>query len=197
MPGIYGAMTDDRKARIWQLWQQGHLMSDISRTIEKPAATVYSYLLYHGGIAPRPRLRRAVCLKFEERETISRALYRDCSIRSIARKLNGSPSTISREIARNGGVAKYRASIAEQNSLKRAKRPKSMLLGNRPDLRILVEEKLLSNWSPGQIAGWLKNEQRGTCQEMYVSQAQRIGDVPAHAGQHDLEWIMQSFENLV
>ena len=169
MPSIYGTMTDERKAKIWQLWQQGHPMSDISRTIEKPAATVYSYLLYHGGIAPRPRLRRAVCLTFEERETISRALYRDCSIRSIANELNRSPSTISREIARNGGVAKYRASIAEQNFLKRAKRLKSMLLGMRPALRTLVEEKLLSNWFPEQIAGWLKSEQRGTCKEMYVS----------------------------
>ena len=74
MPNIYGAMTDDRKARIWQLWQQGHPMSDLSRTIEKLAARVYSYLLYHGGIAPRPTFRRAVCLTFEEREMISRTL---------------------------------------------------------------------------------------------------------------------------
>jgi IS30 family transposase len=169
MPSIYGAMTDDRKAIIWRLWQQGHSMSDIARNIEKPPATVYSYLLYHGGVMPRKRLRRTTCLTFEEREAISRALAKECGIRSIARELSRSPSTISREIARNGGVVKYRASIAEQAFLKRAKRPKSLLLAERPALRCIVEERLASNWSPEQIAGWLKSRQTDTSKEMYVS----------------------------
>jgi len=169
MPSIYGAMTDDRKASIWRLWQQGHPMSEIARTIDKPPATVYSYLLYHGGIAPRKKLRRANCLTLEERESISRALASERSIRSVARELNRSPSTISREIARNGGAVKYRASIAEQAFLKRTKRPKSLLLAVRPDLRCLVEKKLASNWSPEQIAGWLKSRQTSAGKEMYVS----------------------------
>jgi IS30 family transposase len=169
MPSIYGAMTDDRKASIWRMWQQGHPMSEIARDIEKPPATVYSYLLYHGGITPRKRQRRATCLTLEEREAISRALAKECSIRSIARELDRSPSTISREISRNGGIVKYRASIAEQAFLKRAKRPKSFLLAERPALRCLVEERLASNWSPEQIAGWLKTRQTDTSKEMYVS----------------------------
>ncbi|MDY7578362.1 IS30 family transposase [Herbaspirillum sp. RTI4] len=162
-------MTDDRKAIIWRMWQQGYPMSEIARDIEKPAATIYSYLLYHGGITPRKRQRRATYLTLEEREDISSALAKECSIRSIARELNRSPSTISREISRNGGVVKYRASIAEQAFLKRAKRPKSFLLAERPALRCLVEERLASNWSPEQIAGWLKTRQTDTSKEMYVS----------------------------
>lgn len=169
MPSIYGAMTDDRKASIWRLWQQGHPMSEIARTIDKPPATVYSYLLYHGGIAPRKKLRRANCLTLEERESISRALASECSIRSVAREQNRSPSTISREITRNGGAVKYRASIAEQAFLKRTKRPKSFSLAVRPDLRCLVEKKLASNWSPEQIAGWSKSRQTSADKEMYVS----------------------------
>src|SRR5450830_1884773 len=95
MPSIYRAMTDDRKAVIWRLWQQGHSMSEIARNIEKPSATAYWYLLYHGGVMPRKRLRRSTCLTFEEREVISRALAKDCGIRSIARELGRSPSAIS------------------------------------------------------------------------------------------------------
>lgn len=97
MVSIYGAMTNERKARIWQLWRQGRPMSEIAREIEKPPATVYSYLLYHGGMQPRTRVRRANSLSVDERETISRGLASGCSIRSIATELERSPSTVCRE----------------------------------------------------------------------------------------------------
>ena len=122
---VYGAMTHDRKARIWQLWRRGQPMSEIARDIQKPSATVYSYLLYHGGITPRPRVRRPGCLSHEEREAISRGLARSQSIRSIARELGRVPSIVSREISRNGGIGKYRACTAEESFLKRSKRPKT------------------------------------------------------------------------
>lgn len=109
MVSVYGGMTHDRKARIWQLWRQGRPMSEIARDIEKPPATVYSYLLYHGGVTPRPRVRRASSLSLEEREAISRGVARSQSIRSIATELGRAPSTISREISRHGGSNQYRA----------------------------------------------------------------------------------------
>jgi IS30 family transposase len=87
MVSVYGAMTHERKVRIWEMWRLGRPMSEIARDIEKPPATVYSYLLYHGGITPRPRIRRPSSLSLEEREAISRGLARSQSIRSIAREL--------------------------------------------------------------------------------------------------------------
>ena len=156
MTNIYGAMTHERKSRIWELWRKGIPMSEIARDIIKPPATVYSYPLYHGGIKPRQRVRRETSLSFEERETISRGLANSQSIRRIAAELKRSPSTISREIARNGDQARYRAHLAEKAFMKRSKRPKPMLLAKNEGLRRIVEEKLALDWSPEQISGWLK-----------------------------------------
>ena len=158
MVSVYGAMTHERKARIWQLWRQGRPMSEIARDIEKPSATVYSYLLYHGGITPRPWARRRDCLSREEREVISRGLARAQSIRSIARELGRAPSTVSREVSRNGGGNKYRACTAEEAFLKRSKRPKTWLLAEDAELRGLVTTLLERDWSPEQISGWLKTQ---------------------------------------
>lgn len=158
MASIYGPMTDERKEQIWHLWQQGRPMSEIARNIAKPPATVYSFLLYHGGIKPRSRSRRPTFLALEERELISRSLASGDSIRSIARLLGRSPSTISREISRNGGCQKYRAYSAENSFLKKSKRPKPLLLASNIKLKMLVTKLLQANWSPEQIAGWLKDQ---------------------------------------
>ena len=156
MFSFYGAMTHDRKARIWQLWRQGRPMSEIARDIQKPSATVYSYLLYHGGITPRSRVRRLGSLSCGEREAISRGLACSQSIRSIARELGRAPSTVFREISRNGGIDKYRACTAEEGFLKRIRRPKTWMLSENADLRAVVIQLLALDWSPEQISGWLK-----------------------------------------
>jgi len=103
---------NQKKAVIWDKWGSGSAMIQIARTINKPPATVFSYLRYHGGIQPHQRIRRLSSLSIEEREEISRGLAANRSIRSIANLLERSPSTISREINRNGGVYKYRAAEA-------------------------------------------------------------------------------------
>ena len=87
MSSVHGPMTPIRKARIWELWRQGYPMSFIADDIAKPPATVYSYLLYHGGMEPRSRVRRSTSLTIEERETISRGLANHQSLRSIALEL--------------------------------------------------------------------------------------------------------------
>jgi IS30 family transposase len=156
MASVYGGMTDERKACIWRLWQQGVAMSVIARDIAKPPATVYSYLLYHGGIKPRQRSRRSGCLSLEEREMISRGLASCKSLRRISQELGRAASTISREIARNGGPEKYRACHAEKAFLKRSRRPKPTLLSQDEELRGVVTELLEADWSPEQITGWLK-----------------------------------------
>ena len=114
MGSVYGGMTLERKTRIWSMWQRGVPMSHIAQDIRKPPATVYSYLLYHGGIEPKTRIRRSNFLSFEERESISRGIASGLSMRSIARQLGRHPSTSSREISRNGGLKRYRACLAEK-----------------------------------------------------------------------------------
>lgn len=169
MTSIYGPMTLERKSRIWDLWRQGRPISLIAADIQKPAATVFSYLLYHGGIEPRTRSRRPDALSFDEREFISRSLARGDSMRTIAKALNRAPSSISREIARNGGVNRYQAALAEKAFLKHAKRPKPMLLAENTKLRDIVCRLLEEDWSPEQISGRLREIQVTGGPQIYVS----------------------------
>lgn len=97
-----------------------------------------------------------MALTLAEREEISRALASGYSIRSIATLLERAPSTISREIHRNGGQRCYRATKADQAAWDRARRPNICKLGENPTLARIVAAKLQCLWSPEQIAGWLK-----------------------------------------
>jgi len=72
--------------------------------------------------------------------------------------LAGSPSTISREVLRNGGARRYRACRADTNALRHARRPKPAKLATCDRLRAVVEAKLEVRWSPQQISGWLVEE---------------------------------------
>lgn len=149
------AMTDQKKAVIWEQWEKGVPMMQIARAIHKAPATVFSYLRYHGGIRPRQRVRSSTQLSLDEREEISRGLAANLSIRAIALLLDRSPSTICREIQRNGGNTRYRATSADQAAWSRGKRPKPCILKTNGRLRDLVVEKLSRNWSPEQISAWL------------------------------------------
>jgi IS30 family transposase len=86
----------------------------------------------------------------------------------MAALLSRSPSTVSREINRNGGLKRYRASQADQASWDRAQRPKPCKLAVNPALRRIVARKLRCNWSPEQITGWLKRKHSGDKQK-YLS----------------------------
>jgi IS30 family transposase len=149
-------MNDHKKAIIWEEWENGVPMIQIARTINKPPATVFSYLRYHGGIRPRQRMRSCRSLSLEEREEISRGLVAGHSMRAISGSLGRSASTVCREIKRNGGKIRYRAINADHSAWKRAKRPKPCLLAKNIRLKGLVTRKLSDNWSPEQISGWLE-----------------------------------------
>ncbi len=149
-------MNDQKKAIIWKLGEKGDPMINISRAIEKPPATIFSYLRYHGGIQPYTITRSSRALSLADREDISRGLAANHSVRKISLLINRSPSTISREINKNGGVLKYRAVEADTAAWKRAKRPKLCLLAENIALKKVVTAKLSQNWSPEQISGWLK-----------------------------------------
>jgi IS30 family transposase len=141
---------------IWRRMRAGHSMKPTSRALGLPTSTVRSYLVRCGGIMPDPRHRAAHRLSFAEREEISRGLAAGRSLRVIAAELDRAPSTISREVAGNGGRRRYRATLADQAAWAKATRPKACKLATNPVLAGIVAAKLQRRWSPEQIAGWLK-----------------------------------------
>ena len=149
-------MSQATKNIIWKYWKSGVAIVEISKSTQLDPSNIRRYLVYHGGIQPRERVRAHGQLSLFEREEISLNLVLGKSIRSIARQLGRAPSTISREITRNGGVAKYRATKAERSAWRRAKRPKPSKFEQNEILVDLIIEKLREYWSPEQIAGWLK-----------------------------------------
>jgi IS30 family transposase len=149
-------LSNKEKDQIWQRWRQGESLSEIGRGLERNASGIFHVVAKNGGIAPLRRKRSALALTAAEREEISRGLKGDESIRQIAAGLGRAPSTISREINRNGGAQKYRAGVAEANAWTRALRPKTCALASNARLCRLVASKLKLEWAPAQIAGWLK-----------------------------------------
>ena len=145
-----------QRSEIWDRWQRGESMSSIGRGFERGSSSVFSVLSPTGGIRPADRKRSRQALSLCEREEISRGLSTRRSLRSIARQLGRAPSTISREVNRNGGSDRYRAAPSDQAAWDRALRPKLCKLACHPSLRRTVSMKLQRKWSPEQIAGWLK-----------------------------------------
>lgn len=145
-----------QRAEIWDRWQRGESMSSIGRLFDRQSSSVFSVISPTGGIRPPDRKRNSRALSQSEREEISRGLSIQQSLRSIARHLGRAPSTISREVRRNGGRTAYRATASDQAAWDRALRPKACKLACYPSLARAVSTKLQRKWSPEQIAGWLK-----------------------------------------
>ena len=148
--------TDKQKADIWDRWERGESMSSIGRLFERNSSSIYPLLSRTGGIRPPERRRSRLALTLSEREDISRSLSIGASLRSIAKRLRRAPSTISREVARNGGQSFYRAATSDKAAWDRGRRPQRCKLACNKTLRDTVSRKLLKKWSPQQIAGWLK-----------------------------------------
>jgi len=147
-----------QRADIWDRWQRGESMSSIGRLFERESSSIYPLLQLSGGIRPPTRKRSRFALSLSEREEISRGVASNQSIRGIALQIKRSPSTISRELHRNGGYNGYRASLADQAAWNRAHRPKRCKLARHRSLAKVVANKLQQQWSPQQIAGWLQRQ---------------------------------------
>jgi transposase, IS30 family len=160
--------SEAEKTLIWDRRGQGVGMRTVARELGRAHASVRSMVESYGGVRPRTQIRSPRHLTLEEREEISRGMAAGESLRSIARRLGRSASTVSREVARNGGGSRYRAHRADQAALRRARRPKACKLAANPALALMVEEKLGQWWSPQQISGWLK-ESYPSSPEMWVS----------------------------
>jgi len=151
-------MSAREKAELWRRWKQGESLSDIARVLKKGSGSVFGVLRLRGGIAPVAQRRSRLVLTRDEREEISRGLAAGHSLRMIATRIKRAPSTVSREITRNGGDLRYRAGDAEERAWDRAKRPKKCRLAMNARLRLIVASKLKMQWSPQQISGWLKTQ---------------------------------------
>ena len=148
-------LSDPQKDELWQRFSAGETFTAIGRALGKHAGSIFGVVAARGGIAPARRRRALGALTNEERETISRGLAAHDTVRTIAQALGRAPSTVSREITRNGGLGAYRAVDAEAAAWGRARRPKACKLATVPRLRAVVAAKLAAQWSPAQIAGWL------------------------------------------
>jgi len=148
--------TAAERRELWDRWRAGESVSDIARALDRARGTIHCTLRERGGVAPPERRRSRNALSLAEREEISRGIAAGHSGRVIARRLRRAPSTISREVARNGGRARYRAARAEGRAWDAARRPQACKLARNGVLRELVAAKLALDWSPQQIAGWLR-----------------------------------------
>ena len=153
-PRIY--YTEANKSLMWDRWQKGESLNSIAKLFDRHHSAIQGILSRSGGIRPPQRRRTRRTLTLAEREEISRGVVAGLSLGSIAASLGRAPSTISREINRNGGRRQYRASNADQAAWDRAHRPKTCKLAQNRALAHIVAEKLQLQWSPRQIAGWLK-----------------------------------------
>jgi IS30 family transposase len=153
--------TATESAEVWDRWQRGEGLKLIGRVFGRHSSAIFAHLKPHGGIRPVPRRRSRRMLSLDNREEISRGVACGVSLRSIARSLGRAPSTVCRELHRNGGHRRYRAAAADKRAWDRALRPKACKLATHDQLRQLVAARLSDNWSPQQIAGWLKHTYPG------------------------------------
>lgn len=160
--------TPEQKAIIWDRYKQGDSLHDIARMFDRFHSSIMPTIHQTGGYRPPVRKRHRLALSLDEREEISRGLVAKRSIRDIAVKLSRAPSTISREIRRHGGAKQYRAAKADTAAWENALRPKPCKLIESPALCKIIAEKMHQDWSPEQIAGWLKRCYPDS-QEMHVS----------------------------
>src|ERR1700736_3863081 len=156
-------MTQGRRAKLsanqrtdmWSRWKAGQSLHEIGRAFGKDHVSIQFMLSQHGGIVPAARRRSLLTLTLAEREDISRGIASGSSIREIAKGLQRAVSTVSREVARHGGRPQYRASEADHQAWESALRPKRCLLAVHVKLQKIVAGKLILDWSPEQISGWL------------------------------------------
>jgi IS30 family transposase len=158
-----------QRTEIWSRWKSGQSLHEIGRAFGKPHSCIRCLLLPRGGIAPAARRRSRLALTLAEREDISRGIACGSPLREIARHLDRAASTVSREVTHHGGRPAYRAHEADDQAWESALRPKRCLLAVNRKLRNIVASKLILDWSPEQISGWLKT-QHSDDESMRVSQ---------------------------
>jgi len=150
--------TDEQVMLMWDRWQRGDSIREIASLFDRHRSSVRGIFERSGGMRPPMRRRSARSLTLAEREEIFRGLVAEQSLRSIALKLGRAPSTVSREVKRNGGRDGYSIGEADAAAWDRARRPQDCKLARHRVLARLVAGRLKLQWSPEEIAGWLRRE---------------------------------------
>ena len=148
--------TEVERSEVWRRFRRGESLGQIGRALGRRHSSIRTLVAVTGGISPVARRRSRLALTLHDREEISRGLASGESVRAIAGGLGRAPSSVSREVRRNGGLRRYRALAADERAWKAAVRPKVCKLAGNPSLARLVAEKLAEDWSPEQVSGWLK-----------------------------------------
>ena len=167
-PGRPAAITSAQREELWGRYKGGDTILGIGRALGQRPTTIHRVLQATGGIGPTQRCRSARALSFVEREEIWRGISAGHSFRAIARSLQRAVSTVSQEVRRHGGRQRYRAADADLTAWDSARRPKTCLLARNLELQRIVAVKLKQDWSPQQIAGWLRDQYPGN-PELWVS----------------------------
>jgi len=157
-PGKRFGLSVLQKSELWRRWKAGQTLHEIGRAFDKGPSSIRCVVSLHGGFVPAVRRRSLLALTLPEREDISRGIASGAALRTIAQHLDRAVSTVSREVARHGGRSAYRANEADDQAWRSALRPKLCLLALHEQLQEIVASKLLLDWSPEQISGWLKTE---------------------------------------
>jgi len=151
-------LTAHDRDEIWDLVMAGGTHGRVGLQVGRHTGVVREVIASTGGVRPPARRRGADRLTVSEREDIACGIAARLSVRAIARALGRPASTVSRELSRNGGRHRYRPSVADKAAWDRAARPKPCKLALNPALREHVVVGLGLQWSPEQIAGWLRVE---------------------------------------
>src|SRR5256714_12461522 len=143
---FHRGFTAAEKTELWDRWKRGESLKAIGRAFGKHSSSIYFLVAPHGGIRPAQRRRSRLALTLAEREVICRGVTAHQSARSIAKVLGRSPSTVSREMSRNGGCDRYRAALADENAWARSLRPKCCKLAKSPRARQAMAGQAPSCW---------------------------------------------------
>src|ERR1700676_3103659 len=149
-------LSSAQRADMWSRWKAGQSLHEIGRALGKSHVVIQFLLARHGGMVPPARRRSPIALTLAEREDISRGIASGSSMRVIAQRLSRACSTVSREVVRHGGRTQYRANAADQQAWESAVRPKPCRLATHSELQQMVASKLMQDWSPQQVSGWVK-----------------------------------------
>ena len=156
MARIRRRLSAQEKAELWRRWRDGQSLNEIGRALGRAGLVVRQVVVLPGGFSQPTPHRSPRTLSLAEREEISRGVSAGVSATEIAARLDRALSTVCREIARNGGRENYRAAMADSRAWRQAARPKTCKLATVARLQRLVTKKLLLDWSPEQISGWLR-----------------------------------------
>jgi IS30 family transposase len=151
-------LTSAQKRELWRRWRDGQSLMDIGRALGKHAGSIFGVVKAKGGFTPAERRRHRLALTLADREEISRGVARCETAAAIARRIGRATSTVTRELERNGGRARYRAAKADERAYAATRRPQPCRLAINRRLRFAVARQLQADWSPEQIVGWLVSE---------------------------------------